>query len=77
MDNKESILQIMKNMANTMLKMQRQISDLTQELAEAEGRAGDAVTITKENIRQYAIGDLNFRREPAKMRFLNRNREKR
>lgn len=72
-ENKDSILQIMKNMANNMMRMHRQIDQLSCELAEQKGEEEvfDGV-ILKENLRSYAIG--RNEEMQGKMHFLNRDR---
>ncbi len=54
-ENHDSVLQIMKNMANHMMRMQRQINQLSTELAQEKGSSDNVAHIIKENIRSYAV----------------------
>ncbi len=54
-ENHDSVLQIMKNMANHMMRMQRQINQLSTELAQEKGSSDNVALIIKENIRSYAV----------------------
>ncbi|MCR4754580.1 MAG: Crp/Fnr family transcriptional regulator [Lachnospiraceae bacterium] len=72
-ENHSSVIQIMKNMANTMSIMQRQIMDLSEEVAALSKRA-DAKVEAKDLIREYSVYNP---RNPhananAKMHFLGR-----
>ena len=75
-ENKDSILKIMKNMANNMMRMQHQIYQLSQELAEKneEDTPDDAeYTILKDSIKNYALYDPDNPNNmmQGKMHFLN------
>ena len=55
-ENQDSIMQIMRNMANSMLRMQHQITQLSHELAEMSAEKEDkSRLLIKENLRSYAI----------------------
>ncbi len=55
-ENQDSVMQIMRNMANNMLRMQHQISQLCEELAENNTEVHVNVNnFTKENVRSYAM----------------------
>ncbi len=56
-NNFDDVFQIMSNMANNMLRMQHQIKQLGEELAELENKDKDkaADNLVRENIRNYAI----------------------
>ena len=73
-----SILQIMRNMANNMMRMQHQINQLSQELAEINNetnpeKVDDAVNkMVKDNLRNYAIkGTKDSDDKEHGMRFIN------
>ena len=77
LSNQDSVLQIMRNMANNMLRMQHQIGQLCEELS-AKGEDVQDKDVVKDNVRNYAIYQQN---EAAKgqmpdalggMRFLKR-----
>lgn len=69
--NPDSILQIMRNMANNMLRMQHQITQLGEELAESGGEVQVNVNnIVKENVRNYAV--YNSKGKSGTMHFRNR-----
>ncbi len=64
LNNQDSVLQIMRNMANNMLRMQHQITQLCEELAEANTEVKVNINnITKENIRKYAIPPTQTKKE--------------
>ena len=68
-ENKDSVLQIMKNMANNMMLMNRQIDQLSCELADQKGEEDySSQVLLKENLRSYAIG-MNEEMQ-GKMHFL-------
>ena len=56
-DNPESVLQIMKNMAGNMMRMQHQINQLSEELSEIS-EAGKVEDLAKENMRQYVLNTV-------------------
>ena len=73
--NPDSILQIMKNMANNMMKMQHQVNQFSRELAEQRGEDVHFLDdkLIKENLKNYV---LNNEEEPkegmtGKLHFLN------
>ena len=73
-----SILQIMRNMANNMMRMQHQINQLSQELAEINNetnpeKVDDVVNkMVKDNLRNYAInGTKDSDTKEHGMRFIN------
>ena len=77
LSNQDSVLQIMRNMANNMLRMQHQIGQLCEELS-AKCEDVQDKDVVKDNVRNYAIYQQN---EAAKgqmpdasggMRFLKR-----
>ncbi len=71
MNNQDSVLQIMRNMANNMLRMQHQITQLGEELAESGGEVQINVNnIVKENVRNYAV--YNPKDKSGCMRFLRK-----
>ena len=55
-ENHDSVLQIMKNMANTMMIMQHQISQLSSELDEKNKVNKQVITKSAELIRRYVYG---------------------
>ncbi len=76
-ENHSTIIQIMKNMANTMMVMQHQISQLSHEVSRLSDKRDNEIAMRKELLRNYSIYnpknphvDLN-----GKMRFLNRDRK--
>lgn len=80
-ENHDSILQIMKNMANNMMRMQHQITQLSHELAElsSDGTGDDSEgIILKDNLRSYALYDPEHPNKymQGKMNFLNRKNQK-
>ena len=54
-DNPDSILQIMKNMAGNMMRMQRQINQLSDELTEVSEIDGELLNLAKENMKEYVL----------------------
>lgn len=67
-NNQDSVLQIMRNMANNMLRMQHQIIQLNQELAEKNEEVTVNVNVVKENVikenvRKYAVYGNNANKE--------------
>jgi hypothetical protein len=67
-NNQDSVLQIMRNMANNMLRMQHQIIQLNQELAEKNEEVTVNVNVIKENVikenvRKYAVYGNNATKE--------------
>ncbi len=79
LNNQDSVLQIMKNMANNMLKMQHQISQLNKELADKEVEISVNVNVVKENMRNYAVYGYNKYRKKKDdpneggMRYIRKN----
>lgn len=75
-ENHEDVLQIMKNMAVNMMRMQHQINQLSQELAEQKGEESKEVEsiVIKENIRNYALYNPDKPRKSVQgeMHFLNK-----
>ena len=76
-ENHSSIIQIMKNMANTMLAMQYQISQLSSELNELKKGSFDEKQNQKDLLRTYSIYNP---KNPhismtGKMHFLGRDRQ--
>ncbi len=72
-ENHSSVIQIMKNMANTMAIMQRQIIDLSEELA-ALNKKSDDVPTAKDLLRNYSVYNAGHPHinANAKMHFLGR-----
>ena len=72
-ENPESIMQIMKNMANNMMKMQHQITQLSTELSDANDIATDM-------IKNYAFYDVSEENQEdsifkgAKMHYLDKRK---
>ena len=61
-ENPESIMQIMKNMANNMMRMQHKINQLSNELAEANDIASEMESLPdtmKDMIKNYAFYDVS------------------
>ncbi len=54
-DNQDSILQIMKNMAGNMMRMQHQINQLCEELAEVSEPENVPQDLAKENMKEYVL----------------------
>lgn len=69
-ENHKMIIEIMRNMAKTMMVMQHQINSLAEEVAEsgAEEKNAEIIKEAKRNIRGYAVYNPNKAKE--KMRFL-------
>ena len=55
--NPDSILQIMRNMANNMMKLQHQVNQFSRELAEQRGENIEAIAelLAKENLKNYVL----------------------
>lgn len=69
-DNPESILQIMKNMANNMMRMQHQINQLSNELADANDIASEMESLPdsmKDMIKNYALNDASEENQEESM----------
>ncbi|MCR4831757.1 MAG: Crp/Fnr family transcriptional regulator [Pseudobutyrivibrio sp.] len=82
-DNPESIMQIMKNMANNMMRMQHQISQLSNELADANDIASEMEALPdsmKDMIKNYAFCDVSEKNQEesifngAKMHYLDKRK---
>lgn len=77
-DNQDSVMQIMRNMANNMLRMQHQITQLCEELAEANAEVHVNINdITKQNVRKYALNTPYKTNDDSKgtsggMKYLNK-----
>lgn len=73
--NPDSILQIMKNMANNMMKMQHQVNQFSRELAEQKGEDVDFLDdqLIKENLKNYVLNNEEEPKEAmtGKLHFLN------
>lgn len=74
-ENKDDILQIMKNMASNMMRMQHQINQLSQELEEYK-EGVDSSMVERDNLRNYVLLDNSelLPTKTAAMHFLNRGR---
>ena len=73
-ENQESILQIMKNMARSMMTMQHQIQQLSHELSDIKHEQTEEIDTKKEMLRNYAIGMNDEDSTKGSMKFLNKNR---
>lgn len=74
-ENKDDILQIMKNMASNMMRMQHQINQLSQELEECK-EGVDFSMVESDNLRNYVLVDNSdlLPTKTAAMHFLNRGK---
>ena len=69
-ENHDSVLQIMKNMASHMMRMQRQINQLSTELSQEKDSSNNLSLIIKENIRSYAVyGNNAPGKDPGQFTF--------
>ena len=68
-DNRDSIIQIMRNMANNMLRMQHQITQLSEELQSSNRVAAE---IKKDNLKVYALPKKQLSPKKGGMKFLNK-----
>lgn len=76
-ENHSTIIQIMKNMANTMMVMQHQISQLSHEVSRLSDKRENEIAMRKELLRNYSIYNPKNPHVDmsGKMRFLNRDRK--
>ena len=58
-ENHKSIIDIMRNMAKSMMVMQKQIDLMTEELAKAGKKDAELIKETQRNIRGYAVYNPN------------------
>ncbi len=73
----EDIIKIMKNMAENMLRMQHQISQISEELVEESHGTVTVSDWTKENIRHYTLNTKDEKKGNLKggLYFMNRDKK--